>query len=313
MLTNYTPDAISELQTKPTQTSSTYRMFNSFRSTMRSHGFVIFNCAWDAVSKLVTNAYWISQAVDLINGEDGQGNDAYFANMSFAGFYIGGSLSLVFSIGSIYSHYVLNTNATHANAHRKYVVQEEEIDSEIDNRAEISCLQTMLLCLDAISHTGDGAGTGLALYNLGQPDPEHLEKLFILIGATIGGMLSAQANATTCWHNMRLHNKNVILDSRHQGETLDLELIFIAHELDVLANKYRNHTSTFVLTKLQRLSESVSNASTDHVQYVETQTRRDAMTIEIVQDIVKLPKNTAGNSEKIPLHNGLSHSPYSKS
>lgn len=260
----------SESSANPPPASTTSSVFNFLRQTVKDHGFVIFNGFWDGASKFINNGFWIAQIIDLI-GNFNEEEDKYFADMSFPGFMTGLLLSLLFTSGSLYAHFILNSNPTHAA--KKVSYAEEEHIHEFDPRIQPNWIQSILLWLDAVSHTGDGAGTGLLIFSLATANstPVRADKITALILSTIGGAISAKANTKTCWHNMRLHNKGSLLNSQQTTAlTPVIVLNFMISGMRKYHSSFPHHFSPSTTEYWETVIESMTTAKTkmeDAIQF----------------------------------------------
>jgi hypothetical protein len=197
----------------PKQPSSTSRIFKSFTTEVRLNYKTIINACVNACGSMISATYWLAQMSDDIDGLDGQGADKFVADMSIVGLPLGVGFALLITFGSVYAHYILNTNSNFAAQSRRFSLPFDDDDPDIKARIALTPFQRVMLFLDFFSHTADGAGPVLLIYSVGVGDPARISRIESQIVATLIGSLAAIADVITCGHNMRLHNKNVILDN----------------------------------------------------------------------------------------------------
>jgi hypothetical protein len=227
--------------------SSTAGIFSSLRSSVSTfktrsaelgswlckavadNRWTILNAAGNGVGSLITACYYVDAIVDIFADLDGQGNDEFVADLSLPGFATGITMAVLITSGSIYAHFVLNTNSTWAIKHRIYSQGENE--SEIDSRIELSSGQTFFRWLDYFSHVADNATTYIFIFNFVIRDPSREEKIIYMLATTASGILSSMQDWITCGHNMRLHNRNRLMDEKQlQNVTAVMRFNFIKHE-----------------------------------------------------------------------------------
>jgi hypothetical protein len=230
----------TEVNTDNTR-SSTSRIYSSFVTEVKTNPRIIANIIGNAIGTLTNIAILMAGALDILAGLDGAGADEFVEDMSLPGFIFGMTIALIVTPCSVYAHYILNTNSTYANRDRQYMLTPDSNDSIIDPRIELTREQTVLLWLDYISHAGDYAITGLYVCYLASKDPTMMEKIFAQVLSTIGGMYAGLSDFDTCRHNMRIHNKNVLVDEEKNVEiTPTMELDFYAEVFKKLQVKYAN-------------------------------------------------------------------------
>jgi hypothetical protein len=195
--------------------SSTSKIFGSLVSEVKLNYKTIFNACVNAIGTLISTTYWIGQLTDDMANLDGEGADEYFADMSSLGLPMGVGFGLLITVGSVYAHYILNTNSTYAIKHQNYLIRADDADPRI----ALSWVQKFLLSLDFLSHAADSAGPALLIISVGTNDPSRLSKILAQTIATLIGSYSAATDAVTCGHNMRIHNRNVLLDSLQPKDT----------------------------------------------------------------------------------------------
>jgi hypothetical protein len=221
--------------------SSTSRIFSSFMTEIRTNPRIIANIIGNAIGTLTNISILMAGAVDILAGLDGAGADEFVEDMSLPGFIFGLTIALLVTPCSVYAHYILNTNSTYTNRDRQYMLTPDSNDSIIDPRIALTREQTALLWLDYISHAGDYAITGLYVCYLASKDPTMMEKIFAQVLSCLGGMYAGLSDFDTCRHNMRIHNKNVLLDEEKPVEiTPAMQMDFYAEVFKNLQTRYAN-------------------------------------------------------------------------
>jgi hypothetical protein len=219
--------------------SAPSRIFYAVVRETKNNANAILNALVNAIGSMSTSLYWLAQYVDILANLDGEGDDELFAEMSVLGLPIGVVLALIITTGSVYAHYILNTNSTYAVHHKDDIMQPEVDNILLEKVIELSRWQKFFWILDFISHTGDGAGTGLFVFSLFNRDPDRATKIYAQIVATIFGAVAARSDAITCGHNMRLHNRNKFFDSQRTPDTTAaMYCTFFANIFDKLAERF---------------------------------------------------------------------------
>jgi len=282
-------DTDSSAQSAPV-ISSTSRILGMFVTEVKQNYKTLINACVNACGSLISTTYWIAQITDVIADLDGEGQDEFFADMSIVGLPVGLVLSVFITVGSVYAHYILNTNSTYAIKHRQYSIRADDTDSEMDPRIALTLLQKILLTLDFFSHAADGAGPALFVYSLATTDPSRISKIYAQLIASFVGSVAAFADATTCGHNMRLHNKNVMLDSlKPQDTPAHMHALFFSHELDKLKAQFENDPIAYAIfteaaAKLNagaELLQSMNFNREQQLQWLSPARRRPQITIEV--------------------------------
>jgi hypothetical protein len=247
-------DTDEQIETLTTPPSS--KMFSSFVTEVKLNYKTIFNACVNAIGTLISTTYWIAQMTDDIADLDGEGADEYFADMSAVGLPVGVVLGFFVTIGSVYAHYILNTNSTHEIKHKNYLIHSDDDDPRI----ALSILQKILLGLDFLSHAADSAGPALLIISVGANDPSRLTKILAQTISSLIGCYSATTDAITCGHNIRIHNKNVILDALTPEETpASMQAQFYQQEAVQLARLYSsNPRAVFWFNKLKAVCEEAA-------------------------------------------------------
>jgi hypothetical protein len=249
----------SEVNTD-TPRSSTSRIFSSFMTEVRTNPRIVANIIGNAIGTLTNITILMAGAVDILAGLDGAGADEFVEDMSLPGFIFGLTIALLVTPCSVYAHYILNTNSTYANRDRQYLLTPDSNDSIIDPRIALTREQSALLWLDYISHAGDYAITGLYVCYLASKDPTMTEKIFAQVLSTLGGMYAGLSDFDTCRHNMRIHNKNVLIDEEKPQEiTPAMQLDFYAEVFRKLQIKYANDAkASEAFINMERQSHELS-------------------------------------------------------
>jgi hypothetical protein len=183
---------------------------------MRPKKWIFLNSIGQALSASVNNAYWLAQAWDIFTANEGENKEEYFIGLSFYAFVAGVSISPIITLGSIYSHYILNTVSTHLDTHQPDKTDEEEMKN--DPRSKLSAWQRVLHAFDYISHTSDNAGTPIFIFSMALPNANTQEKIISQCIATFCGAMFAVADSITCYNNIRLYNQ-----IKHRAAAGDIE------------------------------------------------------------------------------------------
>ncbi len=245
-------------QTKNITYSSSSKMLSSFYTEVRQNYKTIFNACVNAIGTLISTTYWIAQMTDDLADLDGEGADEFFADMSAVGLPVGVVLGFFVTVGSVYAHYILNTNSTHEIKHKNYLIHSDDDDPRI----ALSIFQKILLALDFLSHAADSAGPALLIISVGANDPSRLTKILAQTISSLIGCYSATTDAITCGHNIRIHNKNVILDALTPEETpAYLQAQFYQQEAAQLKKLYAGHPRAVLWFK--KIEEVCEEAAAD--------------------------------------------------
>lgn len=160
-----------------------------------------FSAIGEGTASLISDAYWLGGLFDLATQLDDDG-----FGLSWYGMGFGTAIALITSVGTAYSHSVLNLNHQPdncASVTRENSIQESQASDSLLNHPRLSALQKAALIGDFISHTGDIAGPITFVINLGAKETLPIwAKALVECGATLFGGLSSIANVRTCRHNM---------------------------------------------------------------------------------------------------------------
>jgi hypothetical protein len=170
-----------------------------------------FGAAGEAVASFISDAYWLGGLVDLVAQLDKTG-----VGLSWYGLGVGSFFSFILTVGSVYSHTVVNAN--HQESSHEHRADECEHQHSVSkHRADeqglliadtpLTVMQKLALIADFVSHTGDIAGpiTFVAQIAAREALPSWGTAL-VQCGATLFGGVSSVAGVRTCKKNMEARN-----------------------------------------------------------------------------------------------------------
>lgn len=185
--------------------TSTAKALVTLSSKPTADRWTKINTVSEALSSFVANAYWLGEFIDACFIED---EDPYFAELSFYALFIGISLAAIVTSGTLYAHYTLNVNYQDDNPSVLPEKPDDFLMEEELTPVSLSFWQTIALCLDAVTHTGDGASSWVFFNNLAFDSQTREQKILVQILATALGAAASKANVRTCKNSMLRNNRN---------------------------------------------------------------------------------------------------------
>lgn len=209
------------------------------RHTHHSHekkadAWTKIGAAGEAAASFISDAYWLGGLIDLAAQLDDVG-----VGLSWYGLGFGSALSLLLTVGSVYSHTIVNINhqdknhATDCEHHHeeptKSNVNEDEdkhiqqklLTGKGETKPTLSIPQKLALVSDFVSHTGDIAGPITFIANIASQSALPVwGKALVQCGATLFGGVSSVAGVRTCKNSMLKANKEKMEKEQREEKKL---------------------------------------------------------------------------------------------
>lgn len=151
----------------------------------------------EAITSSVSNFFWIAGMVDLFGGL----NSETPIGLSHYALGVGAAIALFNTVGSVYCHWVLNTEFQ--TAHQPGTALEP-----LSSAPSLSKMQRIALLGDWFGHIGEVSGPlGFVLDLAAKGRLGKLAHILITIALGAWGFVGSYADVRTCWQNLLKRNQ----------------------------------------------------------------------------------------------------------